>query len=232
MYDFNNKMAALSLSLEAIKPLNRWDHSSIRPGAVGSVGGVNLTPRLKSTFPGDFNWDQTYANNNESLYGSSITDGQHRSYNSGGGPAHTIDSNWGGRRRFKTSHGWYYQDLVELPLRGEPRVGALPQYTWRNKIATCIASNTEGAQFQAIVPGSIEFPLNGVLRGGEFPRETNIVQGAIAPTNITQQQALVVAQQQQQMGLSVNSSAVGSRKSSISSSRPSLAGSSRSSMSL
>ncbi len=31
-------MAALSLSIDAIKPMNRWDYCSIRPGVQGSVG--------------------------------------------------------------------------------------------------------------------------------------------------------------------------------------------------
>lgn len=31
-------MAALSLSSDAIRPMNRWNHDRIQPGAVGSVG--------------------------------------------------------------------------------------------------------------------------------------------------------------------------------------------------
>ena len=50
-------MSALSLSIDAIKPLNRWDYDSIRPGKVGSVGDVLITERLKASRPGDFIMD-------------------------------------------------------------------------------------------------------------------------------------------------------------------------------
>lgn len=171
-------MAALSLSIDAIRPLNRWDHSSIRPGPVGSVGVVNMTPRLKSSLPGDFRWEATYFGNKESNYGSNITDGFHTNYSNGGGPAHTIDSNWGGRRRFETSHGWRYQDMRVPDRRIEPVLGTLPQYSWHNRIATVNSAKHTGDLFTVPRGGVLGGPA-GVTRGGQFPRVTDVVGGEV-----------------------------------------------------
>ena len=177
-------MAALSLSIDAIRPLNRWDHSSIRPGPVGSVGVVNMTPRLKSSLPGDFRWEPTYFGNKESNYGSNITDGFHTNYSNGGGPAHTIDSNWGGRRRFETSHGWRYQDLRVPDRRIEPVMGSLPQYSWHNRIATVNSAKHTGDLFTVPRGGVLGGP-NGVTRGGQFPRVTDVVGGEVPAAQIS-----------------------------------------------
>lgn len=34
----SNAAGPLSLTIDAIRPLNRWDYSTIRPGPVGGVG--------------------------------------------------------------------------------------------------------------------------------------------------------------------------------------------------
>jgi len=169
-------MAALSLSIDAIKPLNRWDYSSIRPGSVGSVGDCLITERLKSSLPGDFRWDPNTFGNNESDYGSSVQDGSKQSFNSGGGPARTLDTNWGGRRRFETSHGWRYQDLRVPDKRIEPVLGAMPQYSWHNRIATVNNARTTGNLFTVPRGGVLEGP-SGVTRGGNFPLVTAVVGG-------------------------------------------------------
>lgn len=173
-------MAALSLSINAIRPLNQWDYSSIRPGPVGSVGVVNMTPRLKSTFPGDFRWDMSAQGHNEPRCGSNVTDGMHVGYNSGGGPARTIDSNWGGRRRFDTSHGWRYQDMRVPDRRIEPVLGSTPRYSWYNKIAQVNHAKETGRLF-TIPKGGILGGANGVTRGGMYPRITDVVGGDAGP---------------------------------------------------
>lgn len=162
--------------IDAIKPYNRWDHSSIRPGPVGSVGDVLITPRLKSSLPGNFNWDAEYYGNKESLYGSSVSDGSYVSFNSGGGPARTLDSNWGMRRRFRTMHGWYYQDLRAPDKNVEPEMGSLPQYNWRNRIATVNNAKSTGDLFMPLP--TVELPTDGLPRGGLFPRVTDVIGGA------------------------------------------------------
>lgn len=88
-------MAALSLSIDAIRPLNRWDNCRIQPGAVGPVGDVNLSPRYRQTGTNAaLRYDPYFSGKNSIFLGSNVSDGQKKSYDSGGGPAKTIDSNW------------------------------------------------------------------------------------------------------------------------------------------
>ena len=166
-------MAALSLSINALRPLNRWDYDSIRPGVVGGVGDVNMSPRLKSTFPGDFRWEKEYEGKNESHVGSNVQDGYSYSYSSGGGGNKTIDSNWGGRRDFKTSHGWRYQDLRPSDLAIDPVLGEQPQFSWHQRIASVNHQQTSGNLFE--FKGPLVIPPNGITRGGQFPRVTDSV---------------------------------------------------------
>jgi len=163
------------LSISSIRPLNRWDHSSIRPGPVASVGDVLQSVRLKASLPGDFHWDASTYGNNESLHGSNVQNGQYRSFSNGGGPARTRDSNWPLNRSFKTVHSWIHEDLRAPDRRIEPVMGAQPQYSWRNKIATVDNSLHTGELFRRNGPGII--PPTGPLRGGMFPRITDVVQG-------------------------------------------------------
>src|ERR1700722_5656040 len=126
----------LSLSIPAIRPLNRWDHSAIRPGPVGPVGDALVQVPFKHSTPDwPIRWDPSNAHANEPRGGSNVQNGQLLSYNDDGGPNYTIDSNWGGRRRFERPHGWYHQDMRAPHRRVDAIVGAPPQYSWNNKIA-------------------------------------------------------------------------------------------------
>jgi hypothetical protein len=169
-------MAALSLSISAIRPLNRWDYSSICPGPQGSVGDALPQERYKSSMPGDFRWNPNMHGRNESKYGSNVRDGFMRSYTSGGGPSRTLDSNWQSGRSFRTNHGWYMQDLRAPDKRIEPVMGSLPQYDWRNKIATVNRAMTTGDMFPIPRGGVLQAPT-GPPRGGMFPRTTDIISG-------------------------------------------------------
>lgn len=163
------------LSVSSIKPLNRWDYSAIRPGAVGSVGDVLQTIRLKSSLPGNFNWDASTYGNLESLHGSNVQDGLHKSFTSGGGPARLRDTNWPLNRSFKIAHAWVHQDLRAPDRSIEPVMGAQPQYSWRNKIAVVNRAQYTGNLFARDGPGVI--PPTGPLRGGQYPRVTDVVGG-------------------------------------------------------
>jgi len=170
-------MAALSLSLDGIRPLNRWDHSSIRPGAVGSVGDVNLTPRLKHSHPDmPLRFEKCFAGKNEVFLGSNVTDGTHKGYDSGGGPARTIDSNWGGRRRFKTRHGYIFQDIRAPDDFVVPVEGTTPSYSYRNKVATTYEAKRTGDLFLPL-PKGYDLREGQIPRGGAAPRITDIVPG-------------------------------------------------------
>lgn len=162
-------MAALSLSIDQIRPLNRWDHSSIRPGVVGSVGDVHVTPRYKHSMPNlPIRWDPYFYGKNSVFLGSNVGNGTVVGYDSGGGPARTIDSNWGGRRNFKVRNGWIYQDMRAPDKLTEPLMGSTPDYSWHNKIATNYESKRTGDKFLPL-PGPY-IPSTGELtRGGAYP---------------------------------------------------------------
>lgn len=170
-------MAALSLSIDEIRPLNRWDHARIQPGAVGSVGDVNLAPRLKQSSPDmPLRYDRHFSGKNEVFLGSNVTDGQHINYDSGGAGARTIDSNWGGRRHFKVRHGYIFQDMREPDTSSQPFVAATPQYKWKNQVATVYQAKRTGDQFLPLPGGYLPEP-HQVLRGGTFPRTTDVDPG-------------------------------------------------------
>jgi len=177
-------MAALSLSIEAIRPLNRWDHSRIQPGSVGSVGDVNLTPRLKHSFPNmPIRFDKSFSGKKERYLGSNVQNGTQKSFESGGGPARTIDSNWGGRRDFKTRHGYIFQDIRMPDTSTEPMVGATPGYSFKNKVATCYEAKRTGLNFLPL-PGAYFPTQNQILRGGMFPRTTDIEPGTLSTGSV------------------------------------------------
>jgi len=173
-------MAALSLSIDAIRPLNRWDHSRIQPGSVGSVGDVNLTPRLKHSYPNlPLRFDKNFAGKKERYLGSNVQNGTQKSFESGGGPARTVDSNWGGRRQFKTRQGYIFQDVKAPDTTDEPLLGVTPQYSYRNKVATTIEAKRTGTNFLPL-PGAYFPTPTQTVRSGSYPRVTDIVPGSVS----------------------------------------------------
>lgn len=178
MYPF--KMAALSLSSDAIRPMNRWNYDRIQPGAVGSVGDVNLQVRLKHSYPNlPLRFDKSFSGKNEVFLGSNVTDGSHENYDSGGGPARLIDSNWGGRRHFKYREGYIFQDMRAPDKSTEPLTGATPDYSWHNRLATCYNAKRSGDKFLPL-PGGYELGPNQVLRSGTYPRITDVEPGTMS----------------------------------------------------
>ena len=158
------------LSSEARRPLNRWDHASIRPGAVGVVGDVLVTPKFKHSCPDmEVRYDSTFAGNKTKRLGSNVTDGQSVNYTTGGGPSRTFDSNWGGRRHFKTNRGWVHQDLRAADRTITPMLGSTADYSWHNKLARTYSAMTTGDKFLTL-PGGYQPGPGDVSRGGAVPR--------------------------------------------------------------
>lgn len=174
-------MAALSLSIDAIRPLNRWADSRIQPGSVGSVGDVNLTPRFKQSAPDlPMRFDPYFRGKKESRLGSNVQNGTQKSYDSRGMGPVTVDSNWGGRRNFKISHGWVYQDMREPDKRVEPILGSTPNYSYQNRLATVYEAKTRGEKFLPLPGGYIPSP-GEITRGGAFPHVRGLEQGTQPP---------------------------------------------------
>lgn len=92
----------------------------ISPGVVGSVGDVNIVPRLaQSATDLPMRFDSQVLKRS-SFYGSNVQNGDSKSFDSGGGPATVVDKRWNGQRDFKISHGWKYQDVRTPDKRYEP----------------------------------------------------------------------------------------------------------------
>lgn len=151
-----------------MRPMNRWNYERICPGVTGSVGDVNMQVRLKQSAPDmPMRYSPYFSHGNEVFLGSNVQNGDSRSYCSGGAGATVIDSNWGGRRGFKTRHGWICQDLRAPDTLHEPRTGSTPQYSWNNKIATTYKAMRSGNMF---LPAPYMLPRGAVPRGGQVPR--------------------------------------------------------------
>lgn len=85
-----------TISISAYKPLNRQDYARIAPGPQGSVGDVLGAVRLKSSFPDQgilLSPDTT--GNRQNRFGANVSDGNHRSFTSGGlGDPYVLHSPW------------------------------------------------------------------------------------------------------------------------------------------
>jgi hypothetical protein len=163
-------MAALSLSIDAIRPLDRWNHSYISPGPVGSVGDCLIQTRLKQNTPDSpMRWEYGSVGRDSITKGTNLQDGMKLNIASAGGPATTIDSNWGGRDSFKISRGWIFQD-IRLPDKSViPLYGSTPGYSWNNQVATTYRANVTGEKFLP-VPGGYMPPPGTILRGNAYPK--------------------------------------------------------------
>ena len=158
-----------SLSITAVKPLNRSDFESIRPGVVGSVGDVLMTTRLKQSSPSmNMRWAPLGAKGRESRLGANITDGMIRGYNNGGGLARVREDAWESGREFRTQRGWIYQDMRKPDTSIEPYLGSGPQYSWNNRRATVYKSLHTGDKFLP-VPGEYALSPGEVPRNGSTP---------------------------------------------------------------
>jgi len=179
-------MAALSLSIDQIRPLNRWNYSSIRPGVVGSVGDVNVTPKFKHSAPDlPIRYDPYFQGKNAVFLGSNVSDGSVAGYDSGGGPARTVDSNWGGRRNFKIQNGWIYQDLRAPDKLHQPVMGATPSYSFQNRIATIYDAKRTGEKFLPL-PGPYIPSPGEITRGGAYPFTRDYDPGSVPGSVVDQ----------------------------------------------
>lgn len=158
-------------SISAYKRLNQWDNSSIRPGPVGSVGDTLGQVRYKHSFPNQgIRLDPAYRGNKQNRLGSNVSDGNHKSFTSGGrGDPLVNDEPWNANRAQKVSHGTIFQDVRAPDKLHEPYLGSLPQYSWDNKLATVYNAKRTGNQFLPL-PGPYQLSPGEVPRGGQVPR--------------------------------------------------------------
>jgi hypothetical protein len=156
--------------------LNRWNDDSIRPGVVGSIGDVNPQVKFKHSAPDmALRYDPYFSGKNLPLQGANVTDGTHLGFDSGGGPATTINTNWVGHRDFKTNRGYIYQDLRIPDRSASERVEAVPQYSWLNHVSKVYDVKTKGDQWLPLPNGYK--PMEGMDLRGAAPRVTDVAGG-------------------------------------------------------
>ena len=141
------------------KRLNLMD--TIIPGKIGSVGDPNITPRLAQSAPDlPINMDPVF--NYRVDTGSIVTP-----------QPYTYDSNWNMGRGEQTAYGLIQQDLRAPDKLHEPTLGGIPQYQWRNKLATVYQAKRTGNKFLPL-PGTYALSPGEMPRGGQVVRTTDI----------------------------------------------------------
>lgn len=158
----------MSIPFEAKKPpINRWNNDHIMPGNVGSVGDVNVTPRLRNSDPMmPVRFDPHFINSER--LGMNVQNGTSSNIWGSMFPQ-LVDEQWNVRTGFRTGLGWIHQDLRAPDKLHEPTLGSLPQYSWDNKIATNYNAMRTGNMFLPL-PGQYGLGRDQTPRGGQIPR--------------------------------------------------------------
>lgn len=143
----------------------------ISPGVVGSVGDALGGVRLKQSAPDmAMRYDRSFSGKKSTIVGSNVQDGDIDSFTSKGGSARVYESSWV-NRKFKTAHGWVYQDMRAPDTTLEPVMGSTGRYNWYNKIATIYEAKRTGDMFLPL-PG--EYGPTSMIRG-PMPRVTDVI---------------------------------------------------------
>lgn len=148
----------------------------IQPGPQGPVGDVLMRPRFAQSNPDmRMRYDPAFTDKKQLRLGSNVSDGQHKSFDSGGGPARLIDADWWGERDERTATGWVHQDIRATDRTAMPVAGEMPNFSWNNKIATLYKERHVGDMFLPLpygyAPGPGHLPV-----GGNGPVITNVIQ--------------------------------------------------------
>lgn len=160
-HHFLNKVCVVfqMTTLAHPKRLNLVD--TIIPGKVGSVGDANVTPRLAQSAPDlPMRFNPLFYNN--PTMGSYSTS-----------QPYTYDSNWNMGRSEQTAYGLVQQDFRAPDKLHEPTLGAIPQYQWRNKLASVYKAKRTGDMFLPL-PGQYTLAPGEMARGGQVVRTTDI----------------------------------------------------------
>lgn len=134
---------------------------SARPGMQASVGDTLITPQLAVSTPG------MPVRNDKIFYdrpsnGSLMTP-----------QPYVMDSNWNMGRSENVAYGLIQQDLRAPDRLHEPINIGVPQYSWRNKIATVYEAKRSGFKFLPL-PGPYKLAAGEMVRGGQVARTTDV----------------------------------------------------------
>jgi hypothetical protein len=174
-------------SIAHLKPLNRWDYSSIRPGPQGSVGDVLGSIKLKHSFPDQgIRLEPAYKGNKQNRLGSNVSDGNSRSFTTAGpGDPYVSASPWNAYRNQQYNAGWTIQDVRAPDTLHTPFTGSTPEYSWQNKIATVYNAQRTGKLFLPL-PGAYQLSPGETPRGGREPEVTDITGTTLDAATVNQ----------------------------------------------
>lgn len=145
---------------------NYW---RLSPGAVGSVGDVNMQVRLSQSGPDvKMRFSKNFSKKKLKYIGSNVQDG----YFGSGGSARTIQRKFGIRDAERTDIGWRKKDIVPLDNFREPIFAPLGPHKWRNTTAAVFRAKRTGSKFLP-PPGGYSpnlLPPKVLTRGNQYPR--------------------------------------------------------------
>lgn len=154
---------------EIVAPRKRRPSTIHAPGPMGPIGTPQVNIELRHSNPQmKFRYDDEFFGKRGFRCGSNLSDGQFLGYSSHGGPARILESAFGHRPSFKTSHGWSYHNFIAQDRRSDAVQGNIKDYDWRNKIAKIINSANSGRLFTPTP--KVNVPPNVVPRGGAIPQ--------------------------------------------------------------
>lgn len=145
-------------TLSRPRRLNQME--TARPGGIASVGDTLVCSQLATSYPdAPIRFSENYYRND---LGSNITI-----------EPFVYDSSWNMGRSENTAYGIMQQDLRAPDRLHEPTLQSVPQYQWRNKIATVYQAKRTGNKFLP-VPGAYVPAPGEMVRGGQVVRTTDI----------------------------------------------------------
>lgn len=145
-----------------------WRKKTISPGAVGSVGDVLTSVRLKQSCselrP---RYDKMGRGKKQYMYGSAISDGAQRSKISKGLGADVVDRE-PYSKNLKEFVGYFHQDIVPVDRSSMTQLLNQGNFGWKSKVAEVYRAKVTG---QSFLP----------LPGGYGPREGDQPRGSAKP---------------------------------------------------
>jgi hypothetical protein len=155
-----------TLSVAAVKPLNRWNNNYIAPGGVASISAPQQGVHMRTSCSA-MRHPKIELPNSE--VGSNVVDGNNPAMTLIGAPARSIEQAFDNETKLK--NGDWVQDLRPADRLTEPRIG--PQFNrgWKEKVAKIYKASTTGSKFLPH-PDAFGLPRNQLPRGGNTPAIT------------------------------------------------------------
>lgn len=160
MCEQDNKVCVLFQMTTLSRPRRLNQMETARPGGIASVGDTLVCSHLATSYPdAPIRFSENYYRND---LGSGVTM-----------QPYVYDSSWNMGRSENTAYGIMQQDLRAPDKLHEPTLQSVPQYQFRNKIATVYEAKRTGNKFLPL-PGPYVPAVGEMVRGGQVVRTTDI----------------------------------------------------------